>query len=87
MRIEVSKLGGRSYKWVCPGQAGVPDRIVIAQGRIWFVELKTMGGKLHPIQEYQHHILKRLGAEVRVIWNEDELRRFLDEIRKGESTE
>ena len=29
---EVKKLGGRAYKWVSPGNDGVPDRIVILPG-------------------------------------------------------
>ena len=30
---EVRKLGGRAYKWVSPGNDGVPDRIVIFPGK------------------------------------------------------
>ena len=38
---EVRKLGGRAYKWVSPGNDGVPDRIVIFPGKApVFVELK-----------------------------------------------
>ena len=38
------KLGGRAFKWVSPGQAGVPDRICIFPGgRVLFVELKRPG--------------------------------------------
>ena len=38
----VKDVGGRAYKWVSPGNNGVPDRIVILpEGRIVFVELKT----------------------------------------------
>lgn len=37
----VGKAGGLCMKWVCPGWAGVPDRIVLLpRGRIIFVELK-----------------------------------------------
>ena len=32
LRDEVKARGGRSYKWVSPGCAGVPDRIVIKPG-------------------------------------------------------
>ena len=30
---EVKKLGGRAYKWVSPGNDGVPDRIVVFPNR------------------------------------------------------
>ena len=26
--LEVKKLGGRAYKWISPGNDGVPDRCV-----------------------------------------------------------
>ena len=42
---EVRRLGGRAYKWTSPGNAGVPDRMVIMPGhRPIFVELKADGG-------------------------------------------
>ena len=37
----VRKLGGRAYKFVSPGNDGVPDRIVVLPGRApKFIELK-----------------------------------------------
>ena len=39
---EVKKLGGRAYKFVSPGNDGVPDRIVIFPNhQPIFVELKA----------------------------------------------
>ena len=47
LMAEVKKLGGRAYKWVSPGNDGVPDRIVIFPDRApIFVELKADNGKL-----------------------------------------
>ena len=41
------KAGCLVYKFVSPGNDGVPDRIVITPGgRVIFVELKTERGKL-----------------------------------------
>lgn len=49
---EVKHLGGRAYKWTSPGNAGVPDRIVIFPGRQpMFVELKTDKGTLSALQD------------------------------------
>ena len=57
---EVRKLGGRAYKWVSPGNDGVPDRIVIFPGKApVFVELKTDTGKLSALQAVQ---IRRLGV-------------------------
>ena len=43
----VKAAGGLWLKWVSPGMAGVPDRILIAPGgRVVFVELKQERGRL-----------------------------------------
>lgn len=64
----VKRLGGRAYKFVSPGNVGVPDRmIVLPGGRIIFVELKTDQGALSPVQRYQIRQLQQLGATVWVV--------------------
>ena len=65
---EVAKAGGRAYKWMSPGNAGVPDRIVILPGRTpVFVELKTDKGRLTALQESQIGRLRKLGQPVCVV--------------------
>lgn len=65
---EVKKLGGRAYKWVSPGNDGVPDRIVIFPNqRPAFVELKADGGKLSALQEIQIRRLRDLGQYAEVV--------------------
>ncbi len=62
---EVKKRGGRAYKWVSPGNAGVPDRIVIFPDRPpVFVELKADSGRLTKLQEVQIRRLESLGQAV-----------------------
>lgn len=64
----VRGLGGRAYKWVSPGNAGVPDRMVILPGcKPIFVELKTDTGQLTRLQRIQIDRLRRLGQDVRVV--------------------
>ena len=49
---EVKRLGGRAYKWMSPGNDGVPDRIVILPDTTpIFVELKTDTGQAEPAAE------------------------------------
>ena len=44
LRERVKQLGGRAYKFVSPGNNGVPDRIVMLPGgKLFFVELKAPG--------------------------------------------
>lgn len=77
---KVRKLGGRAYKWVSPGNDGVPDRIVILPGRPpIFTELKTETGKLSALQEVQISRLRELGQDVRVLKGIQEVRDFLAE--------
>lgn len=66
---EVRRLGGRAYKWVSPGNDGVPDRIVILPQRPpIFVELKTDTGRLSPLQKNQIARLEALGQDVRTVY-------------------
>lgn len=37
------KLGILCYKFVSPGRRGVPDRILLFQGKVVFLELKALG--------------------------------------------
>lgn len=64
----VKDVGGRAYKWVSPGNNGVPDRIVILpEGRIVFVELKTESGTLSSLQRVQIKRLRELGQTVEIV--------------------
>lgn len=86
---EVRRLGGRAYKWVSPGNDGVPDRIVIFPGKPpVFVELKTDTGKLSALQTVQIKRLMDLGQPVEVVKGIDGLSQFFqdhgyDEISKA----
>lgn len=65
---EIRKAGGRSYKWVSPGNSGVPDRIVfLPGGKVIFVELKTESGKVSAQQKIQINRIQSLGQDVRVV--------------------
>lgn len=76
----VKALGGRCYKWVSPGNSGVPDRIVLVGGRTIFVELKTDNGRLSPVQARQIQRIADMGNEVEVVYGpggvDDFLRRL-----------
>lgn len=79
----VAALGGRAYKFVSPGNTGVPDRLVVLPGgRVFFVELKTDAGSLSPRQKLQIERLVRQGADVTVARGSAGVDRCLDRFRR-----
>lgn len=80
---EIRKMGGRAFKWVSPGNDGVPDRIVVLPGYpAIFVEMKTVTGKLTSLQRIQIDRLQKMGQDVKVLYGEKETRTFLEECRR-----
>ena len=81
---KVRKLGGRAYKWVSPGNDGVPDRIVILPGmRPVFVELKAENGRLSTLQKVQIRRLLDMGQDVKVLRGIREVEQFLEDCDCG----
>lgn len=76
----VREAGGRAYKWVSPGNDGVPDRIVMLPGVIAFVELKAPGKKPTPRQLAKHRELERLGRSVTVIDSREQADDFIEAL-------
>lgn len=65
LRDEVKRVGGRAYKFVSPGNNGVPDRLVcLPGGRVAFVETKAPGRKSTELQKAQQRRLRELGFAV-----------------------
>ena len=81
----VKRHGGLCYKFVSPGNPGVPDRIVLLPGgRVIFVETKRpRGGKVAPLQAWWSGILKKLGFRHVFIKNKtdiDLLEQFIEGV-------
>ena len=84
LRDEVKKRGGLALKFVSPGFAGVPDRLVLMpDGNVGFVEIKAPGEVPRPIQLSRHKLLRRLGFKVYVLDNIENITHIIDEIEKG----
>lgn len=67
-RLMIESHGGMCKKWVSPGSAGVPDRIVfLPGGRSSFVELKKPGGVVSPLQKKQIKKLRALGFHCAIV--------------------
>lgn len=77
----VRDRGGLCYKFVSPGNPGVPDRIVITPGgRTIYVELKTEVGRLSNLQKWQRSELEKRGADIRVLKGLDQVKKFVEEV-------
>ena len=77
----VRERGGLCFKFVSPGNRGVPDRIVITPaGRTVYVELKTEVGRLAAIQKWQHEELRKRGADVRTLKGLEQVKAFVEEV-------
>lgn len=65
----VKSKNGLCIKLISPSSVGLPDRLVILQDKIIFVELKAPKQKPRKIQTVMMNRLKALGCDVRVIDN------------------
>ena len=73
--------GGKAYKWVSPGHVGVADRIVLLPGGVvWFVELKTVKGRLSAWQKLFAADLRRLGMNYAVLRSKGEVDELLQRV-------
>lgn len=84
---KVKAVGGLCLKWVCPGWAGVPDRIVLLPGgRVVFVELKrSKSESLRKRQEWWAKKLTDLGFNYWTVKDEFSLELFeYAELRRME---
>ncbi|HAP5399758.1 TPA: VRR-NUC domain-containing protein [Enterococcus faecalis] len=59
---QIKRIGALCYKFTSPGTRGVPDRIILYQGNVFFVELKRPGGKprkdqLKTIEKFKEQLI------------------------------
>lgn len=78
LRDMVESHGGRCLKWVCPGWAGVPDRLILLPGgRVILAETKRpKGGVLSARQKWWRGELQRLGFWYTVVWTPEDVKQL-----------
>ena len=77
----VKALGGIAYKW--RGHGGAADRIVVLPGGVvWFVEVKTIGGRLSPLQKLFAADMARLGQQYACVWSKEDVDKWLSDLTK-----
>jgi len=83
LTTRVKALGGRAYKFVSPGNAGVPDRLVcLPGGRAVFAELKAPGRRPTALQKAQIARLDKLGFATYILDSKEAVDGFLDAIQQ-----
>lgn len=74
----VERMGGITYKFTSPGRKGVADRIAcLPDGSTWFVELKTKGGRLSPLQKMFAADMAALNQRYMCIWTKEQVNQWL----------
>lgn len=82
---QVKKLGGITRKWVSPGRSGVPDRIVIVDGEVVFVEVKTTDGKMSARQIRECQQLNDAEVQTSVVYGHIGVDEFIGYLRTRNS--
>lgn len=78
---EVKNLGGAALKFTSPGNAGVPDRIVLMPpGKLYFVELKSSSGKQSKLQAFWQKVLERMGFKYYLINSPEGVKDFINDV-------
>ncbi len=80
LRLWIKNLGGLCLKWTSPGYTGVPDRIILLNGKVWFVELKARHGNPSKRQAFVHREFDDKGIKVWVCYNWEQLKILIDDI-------
>ena len=81
LRTEAKKHNGIAAKFVSPGLSGVPDRLLLLPGgKCTFVELKSPGKRLRPLQEKRKRQLESLGFQVYCIDDIEQIGGVLDAV-------
>ena len=74
----VKECGGKAYKFVSPTNRGVADRLVVLPGGyVWFVEVKTEGGRVSPLQRVFADEVKALGCNYALVWSKENVDAFV----------
>jgi hypothetical protein len=82
LNTQIKNLGCKSYKFVSPGNPGVPDRIyLLPGGKVYFVELKRIIGKLSAVQVWQREQFLQMGATFKTVYGMEQAKDLVKEIK------
>ncbi len=82
---EIKRIGGMCIKMT--GVRGIPDRLVVYRGEMFFVEVKQPGGTLGKHQARFIAELGVCGAKTDVIWTKEEVDALILRLVKGDGND
>jgi hypothetical protein len=75
---DVAKTHGWwTRKFSSPSNRGVPDRIFIKEGMVWFIEFKAPGKKPTPLQAHEMQEIANHGGHVFALDNVEDFKKLL----------
>ena len=74
---KVTNIGGLAWKFTSQGTSGVPDRIVMFRGKLFFVEMKAPDEDLRKLQQWRKRQIERQGFTVLRLRTEMEVDDFI----------
>ena len=74
------KKGWVVYKFTSPGTRGVPDRIFMRDGVVFFIEFKSPGQKPSRLQECVHRRIREQGIDVYVVDGIEQGCKLIDDV-------
>lgn len=83
LALRLAQAGHLCIKFVSPGFAGVPDRIVLTNnGRVFFVECKAPGKPLRRTQPEVCAMLRNMGHRVEIVDTFARVEQILAELQQ-----
>jgi hypothetical protein len=80
----VARMGGKTYKFTSPGRKGVSDQVAcLPDGTTWFVELKTKGGRLSPLQKMFMSEMALMNQRYACLWTKEQVDEWSRERNYG----
>jgi Holliday junction resolvase len=81
LKREIKERGGKALKFTSPGEAGMPDRIVLLPGgRAVFVEMKAPSKAPRSLQRKRAEELKAMGFSVYCLDSVAAINNFIMEV-------
>ncbi len=74
---KIKAIGGMCYKFVSPGNSGVPDRVVLYKGCVAFIELKRPGKKPRKLQSLVMRDIIKQGVPAFAINSKEQVDSFI----------